>query len=108
GGWPILLVGLLSIAAGVLYTGGPWPFGYHGLGDLFVFVFFGLVAVVGTAYLHAGTASGAAFAAAVPVGSLVTAIIVVNNLRDIDTDRATGKRTLAVRIGRRAPRPEYL
>src|SRR5437762_741819 len=106
GGWPILLTGVASIAAGWAYTGGPWPFGYHGLGDLFVFVFFGLVAVVGTAYLHAGTASGAAFAAAVPVGFLVTAIIVVNNLRDIDTDRATGKRTLAVRIGRRATRRE--
>src|SRR5205085_2097069 len=108
GGWPILVAGLLSIAAGVLYTGGPWPFGYYGLGDLFVFIFFGLVAVLGTAYLHAGAVSGEALAAAIPVGFLVTAIIVVNNLRDIDTDRATGKRTLAVRIGRRATRLEYL
>ncbi|MBI3978172.1 MAG: 1,4-dihydroxy-2-naphthoate polyprenyltransferase, partial [Chloroflexi bacterium] len=108
GGWPILVVGLLSIAAGVLYTGGPWPFGYHGLGDLFVFIFFGLVAVVGTFYLHTGTATGAAFVVAIPVALLVTAILVVNNLRDIDTDRAAGKHTLAVRLGRRATRIEYV
>lgn len=107
-GWPILLIGLLSIAAGLFYTGGPWPLGYHGLGDLTVFVFFGLVAVVGTHYLHTGAATPAAFAVALPVALLVTAILVVNNLRDIDTDRAAGKRTLAVIIGRRATRIEYL
>ena len=107
GGWPILLIGLASIAAGVLYTGGPWPLGYHGLGDVFVFVFFGLVAVIGTYYVQAGTVSATALVAAVPVGLLVTAILVVNNVRDIETDRLAGKRTLAVRLGRRATRLEY-
>src|SRR3712207_6726651 len=82
GGLPILVIGLLSIAAGVLYTGGPWPLAYHGLGDLTVFLFFGLVAVVGTAYLHAGGAGLPAIVAALPVAALVTAILVVNNLRD--------------------------
>jgi 1,4-dihydroxy-2-naphthoate octaprenyltransferase len=108
GGWPILAIGLLSIAAGVLYTGGPWPLGYHGLGDLLVFVFFGVVAVMGTAYLHTGAISRDVFVTSLPVGLLVTAILVVNNLRDIDTDRAAGKRTLAVRIGRRATRTQYV
>lgn len=108
GGWPILIVGLLSIAAGVLYTGGPWPLGYHGLGDLFVFVFFGVIAVTGTYYLHTGTVTLGALGSSVPVGCLVTAILVVNNLRDINTDRAAGKRTLAVRIGARATRIQYL
>lgn len=108
GGWPILIIGLLSIAAGVLYTGGPWPLGYHGLGDLFVFVFFGVIAVTGTYYLHTGTVTLGALGSSVPVGCLVTAILVVNNLRDINTDRAAGKRTLAVRIGARATRMQYL
>jgi 1,4-dihydroxy-2-naphthoate octaprenyltransferase len=108
GGWPILVIGLLSIAAGVLYTGGPWPLGYHGLGDLFVFIFFGIVAVTGTYYLHTGTVTLAALGSSIPVGCLVTSILVVNNLRDIDTDRAAGKRTLAVRIGARATRLQYL
>ncbi|MCG8347695.1 MAG: 1,4-dihydroxy-2-naphthoate polyprenyltransferase [Chloroflexales bacterium] len=107
GGWPILVIGLLSIAAGILYTGGPWPFGYNGLGDLFVFVFFGLIAVAGTAYLHTGALLGAALINAVPVGMLVTAILVVNNLRDIETDRRANKRTLAVILGQRATRIEY-
>ncbi len=107
GGWPILAIGLASIAAGILYTAGPWPLGYVGLGDLFVFVFFGLVAVGGSAYLQTGTLSLLALAAAVPVGFLITAILVVNNLRDIPTDRAAGKRTLAVRIGDRATRWQY-
>jgi 1,4-dihydroxy-2-naphthoate octaprenyltransferase len=108
GGWPILLIGLLSIAAGVLYTGGPWPLGYHGLGDLFVFVFFGLVAVVGSAYLQLGAVSARAAWAALPVACLVTAILVVNNLRDIETDRQAGKHTLAVRLGRGGTRLEYV
>lgn len=108
GGWPILIIGVLSIAAGVLYTGGPWPLAYHGLGDVTVFVFFGLVAVVGTTYLHTGTVGVPALIAALPVAMLVTAILVVNNLRDITTDRAAGKRTLAVRLGARATRAEYL
>lgn len=108
GGWPILVVGVLSIAAGVLYTGGPYPLAYHGLGDLFVFVFFGLVAVCGTAYLHTGTVPAVAWFAALPVAMLVTAILVVNNLRDIDTDRVARKHTLAVLLGRRATRAEYV
>ncbi|MGB9751384.1 1,4-dihydroxy-2-naphthoate polyprenyltransferase [Roseiflexus castenholzii] len=107
GGWPILVIGVLSIAAGVLYTGGPWPLGYHGLGDLFTFIFFGVVAVTATAYLHVGAVPLLAWAASIPVAMLVTAIIVVNNLRDIVTDRAAGKRTLAVIIGARATRAEY-
>ncbi|MCS7287989.1 MAG: 1,4-dihydroxy-2-naphthoate polyprenyltransferase [Roseiflexus sp.] len=107
GGWPILVIGILSIAAGVLYTGGPWPLGYNGLGDLFTFIFFGIVAVTATAYLHVGAVPPLAWAASIPVAMLVTAIIVVNNLRDIATDRAAGKRTLAVIVGARATRAEY-
>jgi 1,4-dihydroxy-2-naphthoate octaprenyltransferase len=107
GGLPILLIGLASIAAAILYTGGPWPLGYHGLGDVFVFIFFGLIAVTGTYYVQAGAVGSAAIAAAVPVGLLVTAILVVNNVRDIETDRAAGKGTLAVRLGRRASRVQY-
>jgi 1,4-dihydroxy-2-naphthoate polyprenyltransferase len=107
GGWPILMIGLLSIVAGVAYTGGPWPIGYHGLGDLFVFVFFGLFAVLGSAYLQTHTVSALDLWASLPTGLLVTAILVVNNLRDITTDRRVGKRTLAVRIGARNTRLEY-
>jgi 1,4-dihydroxy-2-naphthoate octaprenyltransferase len=107
GGWPILLIGVLCVVAGLTYVGGPWPFGYHGLGDVVCFIFFGMLAVLGTAYLQAGELSALAIWAAVPVGCLVTAILVVNNLRDIDTDRAVGKRTLAVLLGRRWTRVEY-
>lgn len=107
GGWPILVVGVLCIAAGIAYTGGPWPLGYHGLGDLFVFLFFGLVAVIGSAYLQTGILSPTAFAAALPVGCTVTAILVVNNLRDIETDRHANKRTLAVRLGAPLTRAQY-
>jgi 1,4-dihydroxy-2-naphthoate octaprenyltransferase len=107
GGWPILLVGVLSILSGLAYTGGPYPLGYHGLGDVFVFVFFGLVAVVGSAYVQVGRIEPAAVAAAIPTGLLVTAILVVNNLRDADTDRAAGKMTLAARFGRSAARLQY-
>jgi 1,4-dihydroxy-2-naphthoate octaprenyltransferase len=107
GGWPIVVIGVLSIICGLAYTGGPWPFGYHGLGDLFVFLFFGLVAVSGTAYLQAGSWSSFALALGVPIGLLVTNILVVNNLRDLDTDHAAGKRTLAVRLGERATRIQY-
>ncbi len=107
GGWPVIVTGLACIAAGLAYTGGPWPIGYHGLGDLFVFVFFGLVAVVGTYYLQAGGIGTLAVLAALPTGLTVTAILVVNNLRDIDTDRLAGKRTLAVRLGDRGTRLQY-
>jgi 1,4-dihydroxy-2-naphthoate polyprenyltransferase len=108
GGWPIMAIGLVSILAGLAYTGGPWPFGYHGLGDVFVFIFFGLVAVTGTAYLQLGAWSRFALAMAVPIGLLVTNILVVNNLRDVPTDRVAGKRTLAVRLGERAARAQYV
>ena len=107
GGWPIVVIGLLSIISGIAYTGGPFPLGYNGLGDLFVFIFFGLVAVCGTYYVQAGTVSPASVWAAVPVGLLATAILVVNNLRDIDTDRVAGKKTLAVRFGEQATQIEY-
>ncbi|MBX6772988.1 MAG: 1,4-dihydroxy-2-naphthoate polyprenyltransferase [Chloroflexi bacterium] len=106
-GWPIIAIGTLAILCSLAYSGGPWPLGYHGLGDLAVFLFFGLVAVVGSAYVQTSTIIPRAAAAAVPVGFLVTAILVVNNLRDIDTDRAAGKRTLAVRLGRAGTRLEY-
>ena len=107
GGIPILIVGLASIVSGIAYTGGPYPLGYHGLGDAFTFIFFGVVAVLGTFYLQTGTVTLAAFAASLPVAFLVTAILVVNNIRDIDTDRKAGKMTLAARFGRRATRREY-
>jgi 1,4-dihydroxy-2-naphthoate octaprenyltransferase len=108
GGWPVVVIGLASIAAAVAYTGGPFPLGYYGLGDLFVFIFFGLVAVCGSYYVQAGTISWLAVWSAVPVGVLVVNILVVNNLRDIDTDRAAGKKTLAVRLGSRGVQSEYL
>lgn len=107
GGWPILLIGVVSIICGLAYTGGPWPFGYHGLGDLFVFVFFGVVAVTGTAFLQSGRWSPFALMISVPVGLLVTNILVVNNLRDRATDAAAGKRTLATRLGDRGTRMQY-
>jgi 1,4-dihydroxy-2-naphthoate octaprenyltransferase len=99
-GWELLVVGVASILAGVLYTGGPRPYGYEGLGELFVFVFFGVVAVVGSYYVQAEELRWEAFALAVPVGLLASAILVVNNVRDVDTDRRAGKRTLAVKLGR--------
>jgi 1,4-dihydroxy-2-naphthoate octaprenyltransferase len=108
GGWPIVAIGLASLTCAVAYTGGPFPLAYHGLGDLFVFVFFGLVAVSGTYYVQALEFPAEAFWAGAGVGALSTAILVVNNLRDIRTDAAVGKRTLAVRIGSRATRAQYL
>src|SRR5829696_2128401 len=107
-GGPVLAVlGLLAIAAAVTYTAGPKPFGYLSLGELFVFVFFGPVAVVGTAFVMTQHITPLALLASISMGCLVTAILVVNNLRDIDTDRVAGKRTLAVRIGRGATQWEY-
>lgn len=108
GGWPILVLGLLAIIATFAYTAGPLPIGYHGLGEVFVFLFFGLIAVAGTYYVQARQLSALALAASLPVGCLVTAILVVNNLRDLETDRGAGKRTLAVRVGRGATQAEYL
>ncbi len=107
-GGPILLaVGAAAIVAALAYTGGPWPYGYRGLGEVFVFVFFGLVAVGGTAYLQAGRLEPLFMVAAVSVGAHTTAILVVNNLRDIPGDAAAGKRTLAVILGPRATGVEY-
>jgi 1,4-dihydroxy-2-naphthoate octaprenyltransferase len=96
----ILVIGCASIASAIAYTGGPYPLGYHGLGDVFVFIFFGLVAVCGTALVEIGQVPLLALSCAVPVGALATAILVVNNLRDRVTDLGAGKRTLAVRYGR--------
>jgi 1,4-dihydroxy-2-naphthoate polyprenyltransferase len=107
-GWPIVAIGLASMVAAVTYTGGPWPFGYRGLGELFVFVFFGVVAVAGTYYVQAGTISAHVIGASIPVSLTVTAILVVNNVRDIDTDRLAGKYTLAVYLGRRLARTEFI
>lgn len=107
GGPAIIALGILAIVAALAYTGGPWPYGYRALGEVFVFIFFGLVAVVGTAYLQALRFDGLFVVAAVPMGALITAILVVNNLRDIPTDAAAGKRTLAVVLGRRATAVEY-
>jgi 1,4-dihydroxy-2-naphthoate octaprenyltransferase len=99
-GWQLLLVGGASILAGVLYTGGPRPYGYEGLGEVFVFLFFGLVAVTGSYFVQVEHLPWEAFALAVPVGLLATSILVVNNVRDLETDRRAGKRTLAVKLGR--------
>ena len=120
GGLPILVIGLVSVVCGWAYTGGPYPLGYHGLGDLFVFVFFGIVAVVGTYYVQAvshlepltttippGTITWEALVASLPVAGISTAILVVNNVRDLETDAETGKRTLAVRFGYRFSRLEF-
>lgn len=106
-GWPILIVGAISVLAALAYTGGPWPFGYKGLGDPAVFLFFGVVAVTGTYYVQALEWSSAALWASLPVGALATAILVVNNVRDIESDERVGKRTLAVRLGRRGGVAEY-
>ncbi|MEA2211842.1 MAG: 1,4-dihydroxy-2-naphthoate polyprenyltransferase [Solirubrobacteraceae bacterium] len=103
-GWQLLLVGAASILAGVAYTGGPKPYGYEGLGEVFVFLFFGVVAVAGSFFVQTQDLDWEAFALSVPVGLLAAAILVVNNVRDIDSDRRAGKRTLAVRIGRERTR----
>jgi 1,4-dihydroxy-2-naphthoate polyprenyltransferase len=103
-GWQLLLVGGASILAGVAYTGGPRPYGYEGLGEVFVFLFFGVVAVAGSFFVQVKHLNWEAFALAVPVGLLAAAILVVNNVRDIDSDRRAGKRTLAVRLGRERTR----
>jgi 1,4-dihydroxy-2-naphthoate octaprenyltransferase len=107
GGLPILVVGIAAMISSVIYSGGPFPLSANGLGDLFVFIFFGVVAVVGTYYVQALTVTPFALIAALPPGFLITAILVVNNLRDIDTDRRVGKKTLAVRLGPDGTRWEY-
>jgi 1,4-dihydroxy-2-naphthoate octaprenyltransferase len=107
GGWPIAAIGLASIAAGAAYTAGRRPIAYSGWGEAFVVVFFGPVAVGGMYYLHTGTLSASALIAGAALGLLAAAVLVVNNLRDIDSDRRIGKNTLAVRLGRRATAWEY-
>jgi 1,4-dihydroxy-2-naphthoate octaprenyltransferase len=106
-GWPVVAIGVASILSGVAYTGGPYPLGYHGLGDLFVLVFFGFVAVCGTTFVQTGSVSALSVWAAVPVGALATAVLVVNNVRDREQDAAAGKRTLAVKLGPDGGRAEY-
>lgn len=106
-GWPIIAIGVASILSGIAYTGGPYPLGYHGLGDVFVFAFFGLVAVCGTTYVQLSSVPALAVWSALPIGAVATAILVVNNLRDRPTDARVGKRTLAVRLGRTGALAEY-
>lgn len=108
GGPFILLIGVLSIIAGFMYTGGPFPLAYNGLGDLFVFLFFGFVGTIGTYFINTGDVSSQALLASIPVGALVTNILVVNNYRDFDQDRKAGKRTLAVMFGKNFALGEYL
>jgi len=107
-GWAIALIGIASILAAIAYTGGPYPLGYNGLGEVFVFIFFGPVAVLGTYYVQAQKLSSLAIWLSIPVGLLITAILVVNNLRDLETDREAGKHTVAVRLGVQGTRLEYL
>jgi 1,4-dihydroxy-2-naphthoate octaprenyltransferase len=106
-GWPALVIGALAILAALAYTGGPYPLGYHGLGEVFVFIFFGLAAVAGTYYVQAGHVSALAWWAAIPPGLLSTGILTINNLRDRETDLVSGKRTLAVRLGEKGALREY-
>ena len=107
-GWVVLAIGLAAILAAIAYTGGPLPYGYYGLGELFVFLFFGPAAVAGAYFVQAGNFSRQALLLSIPMGLLTTAILVVNNLRDIATDRKSGKHTLAVRLGETGTRREYL
>ncbi|MEW6028240.1 MAG: 1,4-dihydroxy-2-naphthoate polyprenyltransferase [Chloroflexota bacterium] len=107
-GWVVIAIGLAAIISAIAYTGGPFPLGYYGLGDIFVFIFFGVAAVAGTYFVQVGSVSAAAWWMSVPVGLIITAILVVNNLRDIENDKKAGKHTLAVRFGERGARIEYL
>jgi len=107
-GWVILVIGIVSIAAGFIYTAGPFPLAYNGLGDAFVFIFFGVVGTMGTYYLHSTEFTFLSFLISLPVGAVTTNILVVNNFRDIDEDKAAGKNTLAVFIGRSYTRMEFI
>ena len=107
GGWPLLVIGVASIACGIAYTGGPFPLAYHGLGDLFVFLFFGLVATGATAYVQTGQLTAASLVAGAAMGALATNILVANNYRDVETDAKAGKRTLLVRWGRSYGRTQF-
>lgn len=107
-GWLVIVLGAAAITSALAYTAGPFPLGYHGLGDLFVFLFFGLMSVMGTYYVQTGAVSRGAIWMSIPIGLIVTSILVVNNLRDIEEDRAAGKWTMAVRLGAAWSRVEYL
>jgi len=107
-GWVVIIIGLAAIISAIAYTGGPFPLGYYGLGDLFVFVFFGLAAVAGTYFVQVGLVSAAAWWMAIPIGLIITAILAVNNLRDLENDRKAGKHTLAVMLGSQGVRLEYV
>jgi 1,4-dihydroxy-2-naphthoate polyprenyltransferase len=108
GGLPIILIGIAAIISAIAYTGGPFPLGYYGLGDIFVFIFFGLASVAGTYYVQAGFVSPAAWWMTIPPGMIITAILVINNLRDLENDRKAGKHTLAVIFGERATKIQYM
>lgn len=108
GGLPIILLGIAAIISAIAYTGGPFPLGYYGLGDIFVFIFFGLASVAGTYYVQAGIVSPAAWWMTIPPGMIITAILVVNNLRDLENDRKAGKHTMAVIFGERATKSQYM
>jgi 1,4-dihydroxy-2-naphthoate octaprenyltransferase len=107
-GWTVILLGAAAILSAVAYTGGPYPLGYHGLGDVFVFIFFGVAAVAGTYFVQVGSVSAAAWWMSAPIGLIVTAILVVNNLRDLESDRKASKHTLAVRFGEKGTKLEYI
>lgn len=107
GGWPFLLLGLFAVIAAVAYTGGPFPISYLGLGEIFVFLFFGLIAVTGTAYLQTGDVTALSLWASLIPGALIVGILIVNNYRDLEGDRVAGKRTVAVRIGPEKTRLEF-
>ena len=107
-GWVVILVGLAAILSAIAYTGGPFPLGYNGLGEIFVFIFFGLAAVAGTYFVQAGDVSISAWWMSLPVGLIIVAILIVNNLRDLESDRRAGKHTIAVRLGESGTRVEYM
>lgn len=108
GGWPFLVLGIAALVCAVAYTGGPWPLAYLGLGEVFVFLFFGPIAVTGTAYLQTQELTFLALATAIPAGAMAVCILIVNNVRDLEQDRRAGKNTVAVRIGDKASRREYV
>lgn len=107
GGWPFVALGIASLVCAVAYTGGPFPISYLGLGEIFVFLFFGLIAVTGTAYLQTGELTALSLAAAIPPGAMIVGILIINNYRDLEQDARVGKRTVAVRIGPERTRTEY-
>ena len=108
GGWVVIIMGIAAIISAIAYTGGPFPIGYYGLGDIFVFIFFGLASVAGTYYIQAGSIAPVVWWMAIPPGLIITAILVVNNLRDLENDRKAGKHTLAVRLGEPGTKLQYL